>query len=119
MEFKKNDPKVARLVQMCYPNYKGRRPVKVSKRETYSLRDYWDGGSRDYAEFVRLPVMTLCQLTELDYEHQKAGNPFNLPIGRVKLSPDVAVVENCIFCGKDMGVRIYLHPDTYAEWEKQ
>ncbi|KKL66271.1 hypothetical protein LCGC14_2146660 [marine sediment metagenome] len=115
IEFKKNDPQVSNLVRLCYPSYKGRRTIKVDKRETYRLRDYWDGGSRYHAEFVHLPTNRLVQLEQLDYEHQKASNPFNLSIGKIKLTPDIAVVENVIFCGKDLGVRVYVHPDTFAE----
>ena len=117
LEFRKSDPKVARLLQLCYPHYRGRRSIKVEARETYRVRDFWDGGSRDYAEFVHLPTHRNVRLDSLDYEHQTAANPFNLPIGSLKLTPEIAVVENVIFQGKDMGIRIYVHPDRFAEFE--
>jgi hypothetical protein len=34
------------------------------------------------------------------------GNPFNLPIADIELSGGFAVVEHCIFRGKDLGYRI-------------
>ena len=118
MEFNRTDPKVERLINMCYPNYKGRRKVKVEKRARYHVSDYWDGGSRDYAEFVHLPTNRIVRLEQLNYEHQDMSNPFNLPIGIVNITPDVAVVVNSIFQGKDMGITIYVHPDSYPAFEK-
>lgn len=117
MEFKKSDPKVAHLVRLCYPSYKGRRKVKVSAKQRYRVRDFWDGGSRDYVEFVHLPTMSLRSLAEIDFEGQDKANPFDLDMGYANLTPDIVAVENTIFCGKDLGIRIYLHPDAYARLE--
>lgn len=116
-EFKKSDPKVAHLVRLCYPNYKGRRTVKVESRERYFVHDYWDGGSRSYASFVHLPTRRTVSLNSLQYEHQTNGNHFNLPIGQLSLTPEIAVVENSIFRGKDMGVRVYVHPEAIGKFE--
>jgi len=119
MEFSKNDPKVARLVTMCYPSYKGRRKVKVSAKQRCRVNDYWDGGSRDYVEFVHLPTNRILSLDQVEYEKQERGNPFNQNLGYVTLTPDIAAVEHSIFCGKPGGIRIALHPDTYAKWESE
>ena len=35
LEFKKSDPKVAWLIKLCYPGYRGRRTVKVESRKVY------------------------------------------------------------------------------------
>lgn len=118
LEFKKSDPKVAYLVRLCYPNYRGRRKVRVESRKVYRIHDYWDGGSRSYASFVHLPTRRRVNLDSLQYEHQSYCNHFNLPIGRVNLSLEIAVVENVIFMGKDLGIRIYMHPgifDVFAQ----
>jgi hypothetical protein len=111
MEFKKSDPEVTRLVTQCYPGYRGRRKVKVEAKTTYRVHDYWDGGSRTYATFVNLSTYRRVDLETLPYEHQLRGNPFNLPIGTLTMEPGTAVVENVIFRGKDLGIRIYVHPD--------
>lgn len=118
MEFNKKDERVARLIKATFPGWKGRRPVKVYSKLQYHLSDYHNGGSRDYAEFVNVRTGQHVNLDSLNYEHQSQGNPFNLRIGNVELTPEIAVVENVIFCGKDLGIRIHLHPDTYKEWEK-
>ena len=116
LEFKKSDPKIAWLVKLCYPGYRGRRTVKVEARETYRVADYWSEGSRNYAEFVHLPTRRVVRLDSLDYEQQAQSNLFNLTMGTVRLTPEVVAVENVIFCGKDMGVRIYVHPSAFNEF---
>lgn len=116
LEFKKSDPQVASIVKSAYPDYRGRRPIKVIGREQYLVLDYWSEGSRTYARFYHIPTRRFIQASQMGFEQQKQGNPFNLMIGHVKLSPETAVIENSIFRGKCSGVRIILHPDTYAEW---
>ena len=117
VEFNKNDPQVAQFVK-CYPAYRGRKPVRVSSCTRYNMHDYWDGGSRNYVQFIHLPTGRYLPLSELQYEHQTAGNPFKLAIGTVTLTPDVAAVENVIFCGKDLGLRVYVCPDTFVGFNK-
>ena len=73
---KKSDPRVARFVKLCFPADRTRRAVKVSARETCYVRDYWDGGSRDYTEFVHIPTMSRRSLDSLDFEKQTNGNPY-------------------------------------------
>lgn len=116
LSFKKSDPKVEWMVRLCYPSYKGRRPVKVEARQSYRVTDYWDGGSRDYVEFVDLKTRRRLSQDQLSFEKQTQGNPFNLNIGTVQLSPGVAAVEQCIFCGKNLGIRIYVHPDSFGDF---
>lgn len=118
MQFKKSDPKVSDIVKSAYPGYRGRRPVRVQSREKYRVSDYWSEGSRTYARFLHLPTRRFIKAEQMGFEQQEQNNPFSLMIGDVKLTPETAVVEQSIFCGKNMGIRIYLHPDTYAEWEE-
>ena len=118
LEFKKSDPKIAWLVKLCYPGYRGRRTVKVEGRSSYFIHDYWDSGSRSYASFVHMPTRRRVSLDSLKYEHQTNGNCFSLPIGKIELESGIAIVENVIFCGKDLGIRIYMHPDDYQQFIK-
>lgn len=118
IEFKKTDARVAGIIKNSFPGYKGRRPVRVAPRETYSVHDYWDGGSRDYTQFVHLDSLRSVQLDSLQFEKQTMGNPYNAKMGKLTMTPAVAVVVNAIFRGKDMGIRIYVHPEVYNEWEK-
>jgi len=109
MKLKQKDGRVAWLIQLCFPEHKGRRPVQLHVRKKYRVSDYWDGGSRDYCCFVDLSSRRLLSDEEAGVEQQEINNPFNLPIGNLVLRSGVCVVENRIFCGKDMGIHIYIH----------
>lgn len=113
VKIKKNDPRVSWLVKLCYPSYNGRRPVIVEEKISYYLSDYWDGGSRNHACFVDLNDRRILTEEEAKVERQETGNWFNLAIGTARIMPSFVVVENCIFCGKDMGIRIYVHPESF------
>lgn len=109
MSFK--DERVRRIVCAAFPSAKTRRSVKLEARTTYHCRDYWDGGSRNYCAFVRLSDLHVLSSESVPKgERQQMGNPFNLPIYDVQLEPGFVVVEHTIFCGKDIGYRIYFHP---------
>ena len=69
----------------------------------------WDGGSRDVYTVIRLD-------DGVEYRPAFQGTaPWNKRRDlEVKLEPGIAVVEHSIFCGKDMGLRFYVHPDNAA-----
>jgi len=117
MEFARKDTKVAKFVKH-FPSYKGRRPIKVREAKSYRVSDYWDGGSRTYTYFVDANTGTMLLDSEVGFQVQTAANPFNLRLGSVELRPGVAVVEHSIFRGKDVGLRVILHPDDYAKFNE-
>lgn len=104
------------LIRKAFPTAKSRKPVKIEGRNKYSVNDYWDGGSRNHCVFLDLSTMNVLSSESVPVEQrQKAANPYNLPIYTVALTPRIIVVENCIFCGKDLGYRIYCHPSLLGE----
>lgn len=111
MEIKKSDPRIRHFVRH-FAGTRSRRPVRFSAQQSYHVSDYWDGGSRTNAVFVNAQTGEYLPDSQVGFEKQTMGNPFNQRIGDVKLTPNVAVVENSIFCGKDMGIRVIMHPDT-------
>ena len=112
---KRSDPMIDRIIRATFPGYRGRK-IKVIVKTEYRLSDYWDGGSRNYATFLDLQSFTVIPSSQLPEQFkQKIANPFNLPIADITLSPGFAVVENCIFRGKDLGIRIYIHPDNLVK----
>lgn len=110
MSFK--DRTVRAIVCAAFPCAMTRRSVKVSIRASYHVADYWDGGSRDEARFVRLSDLSVQSSDSLPKDaRQVAGNPYGLPIADVLLTGGFVVVEHCYFCGKDLGYRIYATGD--------
>ena len=103
---------LGQLCKRCYPDYRGRRPVRVRVREIVRVRDYWDGGSRTYVCFTSIDGSTSYTADQLmKPEHrQQVGNPYDLPIGDVPLIPGVIAIERSISCGKDRGFTVIVYP---------
>lgn len=103
-----SDARVKRIVQAAFPNARSRRTVKLEARNQYQVSDYWSEGSRNECRFVRLSDMSAMHSESVPREQrQQQANPFGLAIYQVNLTPGFVVVEHCIFCGKDLGYRIY------------
>jgi hypothetical protein len=111
-----NHPDVKRIATAAYPNYTGRKfSVEVSNRPI-DVRSYWDGGSRDYFVFLRLDNLKTWVMPEQSINDVKVEGA-----DKVSLVPGMVCVEHTIFCGKDIGITIYIHPDNVPKFieEKQ
>ena len=68
----------------------------------------WSGGSREEYQVVRLADG--CGIEPVNHN----ASPFNA--GRrdtnVRLEPGIAVVRQSDFCGKNMGLTFYVHPEN-------
>jgi hypothetical protein len=104
---------VKSIVQAGYACASSRRKVRVFIQKTYLVSNYWDGGSRNYCEFVNLENLETA--SGVKFNRQTQGNPYNQDMGTVEITPDFVVVEHIIFCGKDLGYRIYVHPSALAK----
>lgn len=102
------------IIDRAFPGARSRRSVKIESRSAYTVADYWDGGSRAECRFLELGSFRVMSSSEIpDDVRQKAGNPYNLPVCSITLTPGYCVVEHSIFCGKDMGYRIYVSPERF------
>ena len=115
MEFKKTDPRVAKFVYL-FKEYRGRKPVRIRSAKSYHVSDYWSEGSRTYCFFVDANTGEYLPTDSVGFVPQTAANPHGLRMGSFTMKPGVAVVENVIFCGKDLGIRVVMHPDDYVKW---
>jgi hypothetical protein len=107
---------VSHLIRRCFPDAKSRRTVKISKRNTYQVSDYWSEGSRNECRFLDLETLQVKSSESVPTEQrQQAANPFGLAIYTVTLAPGFAVVEHCIFRGKSLGYRIFLHDERMQQ----
>jgi hypothetical protein len=71
----------------------------------------WDGGSRETYSMVRLADGV--QLPAVD--HNSAPWDRSRRDIEVKLQPGLAVVCHSMFCGKDMGLTFYVHPENASK----
>jgi hypothetical protein len=100
----KSNPEIKRIVAACYPAYKGRK-IRVAAATQYHMSNYWDGGSRDYVVAYSLAT------GEVSAPSRAASNPMNgAAHSTVEIPAGVALVEHTIFCGKGIGIRIYVNP---------
>lgn len=100
------------VIRKVFPGATSRRPVQIRTASTYQVANYWDGGSKNESGVIDLCTGRSISTEEIPKEFlQKAGNPLGLPICTVTLSSRYCVIEHCIFQGKDLGYRVYVHPD--------
>lgn len=96
------------IVAAAYPEYTGQK-FRLAFKSTFRMSDYWDGGSRTYVTAVKLEDGKLMMSTPDAVAH----NPFNKQAHiTFDIPKNVALVEHIFFCGKDLGIRIVVHPDT-------
>jgi len=83
-----------------------KRTTTVEFTDTVSFfNTFWDGGSKNTYKCVRL-------LDGQTAELETGSSPYSaIAEGKtMKMEPGIAVVEETIFCGTVMGLRVYLHP---------
>ena len=100
----------AKIIAATFPNYKGRK-IRLERAESIRFTDTnWDGGSRNtYAAMAfdgRSENLDLSRVAP--WSNPIEGRSFPLP-------PGYLIVEHSIFCGQDMGLRIYMNPASAGE----
>jgi hypothetical protein len=101
-------PEVIALAKRAYPEYNGRTFRIEVASHPINVKSYWDGGSRSYFRFIRLDGSA----DTLNVPAQSAFDAQIKNADAVPLVPGLSCVEHTIFCGKDTGIRIYLHPEN-------
>jgi hypothetical protein len=71
----------------------------------------WSGGSRDTYTLIRLSDGATLAFPEQSSAPWSASRQER----KVDLEPGIAVKNRTIFCGKDMGITFYLHPNDAAK----
>ena len=102
-----NEPGLRSIVNAVYPEYKGKKIKFIPTTKVHISDTYWGGGTRSTWRAVNLST--------------KVSKPFpNIPppqfggpssVLEMTLFPGMAVVEHSIFCGEDMGLTFYIHPE--------
>jgi hypothetical protein len=92
-------------------SYSGKKfKAKVCEQVTIPAdAGLWSGGTRSTYRYVRLT-----DGETVPVPGQDAAPWDNRKEHTVTLSPGYAVVEHSIFCGADMGLTFYVHPDNAA-----
>lgn len=98
------------LTDQAFPGYKKRHATIEVTTKVYFNNTFWDGGSKNTYKAVKLDSGEVASLLV-------GSSPWNAVAEgtTVELTPGVAIVEQSCFLGKDMPLRIHLHPDNLSE----
>lgn len=104
---------VAAIVAATFPGYAGKR-FKIVARERVTISDLnWSGGTRSEYVAVTLDGRRLGDMSEFNakapWDNRAEGASTSIPAG-------ACIVEHSIFCGRDMGLTIYVRPDAVAKY---
>lgn len=99
------DPKDLKLIgKTAFPNYKGRTYRHEAGGSCTFMDLNWGGGTRSTFRAVRLADMKVDQglgsAVPAPWANPFEGKTVEIPTG-------YAIVEHSIFCGKDLGLRVY------------
>lgn len=95
------NPVVKRLLALTFPDYKGRTIKARLWLRAKPLENYWDGGTRSYYEAVRIADGAVSSFGTDSPFLRSSHEPVDLPDG-------VILVEHAYFCGKDMGITVWV-----------
>ncbi len=92
--------------------YNGKK-VSIQEAKTTSIDGAWSGGSKEY-----------CYGLELDSGRIfPVSNAANIPVqfggcsgSTIALEENFAVIKHVIFCGKDLGIQIFVHPANMTKF---
>lgn len=91
-------------------DYNGRKvKLKVAEKVTLS-GTYWSGGSK--STYIALNLATMEVHVAPGMAPPQFGGPSDPPV--VPLTDGMAIVEHSVFCGKDMGLTVYINPTNAA-----
>jgi hypothetical protein len=100
---------VEKILNATFPDYKGRL-VFIEPVESVTLHDLnWSGGSRSQYRTCTLdgqPVGSADRYNQMHPMNHQAES------AKIPMLPDVLIVRHSIFCGKDVGIDIYVHPNS-------
>ena len=97
--------KVQPIISATFPNYTGTKvEVRPAHEAPQELRSYWDGGSRNSYAFYNLDTRQTLSV----HSNHPSFEPTH-PSQLAELPAHVVLVEHIIFCGKDLGLRLYGH----------
>jgi hypothetical protein len=109
MENKQIKNLVKKLAKVVYPEYNGRK-FSAEVKSKYYLSNYWDGGSRNYMVAIDLLTGRIAEPSH------GSTVPFNSIANTcIDIPPGIGILEHSFFCGKDMGVRLYVSSPLQIE----
>jgi hypothetical protein len=113
IKLSRSDAQVKAIINASYPSYRGRKIRLEVASDMLPSPTYWSGGSRSEYVAYHLSTGEVRGLPDRCKDPREFGGT---PLGseRVKIPLGVIIVEHRIFCGKDSGLRFFVHPENAA-----
>jgi hypothetical protein len=119
MKLRAGDPLVKQIVRSTWPEYTGRK-IELQVEESVHLNSYLGEGGTwnewralDLAEFRAVQIPLHGGLSA--HVAGPGSLEWNTAFERTRVVPGIAYVGRIYFCGKDLGLRIVIHPDNAAK----
>lgn len=96
------------LTDKAFPSRKRKVRISVGERVSF-YNTFWDGGSKNTYRAVKLEDGSVASLIT-------GGSPWTAVAEgtTMDLEPGIAIVEETIFCGKNMCLTVHLHPSNVS-----
>jgi hypothetical protein len=102
-----NTEQTRAIARAAFPDYTG-RTIRICASRTVNCASYWAEGYRSYFVALDLATMRTSPPAQSAFDRTIAGlDCVTVPMG-------AAIVEHVIFCGRDSGITIHVHPDSLA-----
>lgn len=99
----------------AFPKYTGRKFSAEAATKVYLSDTYWSGGSKNTYVGIDLHTMNMAPANKRLSAPSMFGG-LGDDIESIPLAPGRAIVEHCIFQGKDMGLRFFFHPEDFGKY---
>jgi hypothetical protein len=107
-----HDPEAIRLARLCFPDYNGTKFTVSPFPGEMRLDSYWDGGSRSYYAILDLNTNKTAEIPENGTIYANGGKVIQSSF----LPLNFLIAEHHISRGKDLGVRLYVHPENLTKY---
>jgi len=97
------------IFKVVFPEYSGRKFCIEFVSEVAFYGTNWGGGTRNKYAVIKSDGTKAILNVTAPWINPIEGSSIELPV-------DVLVVKHSIFCGKDMGIRIYANPIHLPKW---
>lgn len=98
----------ARAARVAFPEYKGRKYTVVLADSVLFCELNWAGGTRNQYRAMKQDASGRWHVVQVGGSAAPWANAAEG--ARAQLTNEVAVIEHSVFCGQDMGIRIYVCP---------
>jgi hypothetical protein len=100
---------VRKVLELTFPEYRGRKFNLEFTNEVRFWDTNWGGGTRNVYKAVSSDGRVASQSIPAPWVNQTEGSTYEIPL-------DVLVVKHTIYCGKDLGITIYANPVHQPKW---